>query len=103
MKKKQLDFIISNNHEYHQLHGSFWKTTGQCMLAYHSKKNSGTCVCTQLVIFDIITFLDTQLVPTTSGPVTDKPEEMASNADSGFETSSIVSQSSSSQLTKVRH
>ena len=32
-----------------------------------------------------------------------KPEEVASNTDSGFETNSVTSASSSSQLTKVRY
>ena len=39
----------------------------------------------------------------TSEQVMEEPEETASNADTGHEKSSIVSTSSSSQLTKVRH
>ena len=33
----------------------------------------------------------------------EKPEDTVSNADTGYETSSVVSASSSSQITKVRH
>ena len=35
--------------------------------------------------------------------IIDKTEEMASNADTAYETTSVLSTSSSSQLTKVRH
>ena len=35
--------------------------------------------------------------------VTEKAEDVASNADTGYDTSSIASASSSSQITKVRH
>ena len=33
----------------------------------------------------------------------EKPEDMVSNADTGYETSSVVSTSSSAQIRKVRH
>ena len=39
----------------------------------------------------------------TTGGVINKPEKTVSSADSGFETSSAVSGSSSSQSAKVRH
>ena len=43
------------------------------------------------------------MVPTSSEQDTEKPEETASNADTGYETGSVLSTSSSSQITKVRH
>ena len=33
----------------------------------------------------------------------EKPEDMVSNADTGYGTGSIISASSSAQITKVRH
>ena len=47
----------------------------------------------------------TQSEPISSkkGHVTEKAEDVASNADTGYDTSSIASTSSSSQITKVRH
>ena len=44
-----------------------------------------------------------ELVPTTSKQVMAKPDDVASNADTGYETGSVASASSSSQTTKVRH
>ena len=44
-----------------------------------------------------------ELVPTTSEQVMAKPVDVASNTDTGYETGSVASASSSSQITKVRH
>ena len=44
-----------------------------------------------------------ELVPTTSEQVMAKPDDVASNTDTGYETGSVASASSSSQITKVRH
>ena len=49
--------------------------------------------------------IELKLVPTiaTSEQVIAKPDDVASNADTGYETGSVASASSSSQTTKVRH
>ena len=44
-----------------------------------------------------------ELVPTTSEQVMAKPDDVASNTDTGYETGSVASASGSSQTTKVRH
>ena len=44
-----------------------------------------------------------ELIPTTSEQVTAKSDDVASNTDTGYETGSVASASSSSQTTKVRH
>ena len=44
-----------------------------------------------------------ELVPTTSEQVMAKPDDVASNTDTGYETGSVASASSLSQITKVRH
>ena len=41
------------------------------------------------------------LVPTTSEQIMAKPDDVASNTDTGYETGSVASASSSSQTTKV--
>ena len=48
----------------------------------------------------LILFLlsDAKLVPMMSEQAIEKPEDMSSNADTGYETSSVVSASSSSQV-----
>ena len=43
-----------------------------------------------------------ELVPATSEQVTDKPDDVASNTDTGYETGSVASTLSLSQITKVR-
>ena len=43
-----------------------------------------------------------ELVSATSEQVTDKPDDVASNTDTGYETGSVASALSSSQITKVR-
>ena len=43
-----------------------------------------------------------ELVPTTSKQIKAKPDDVASNTDTGYETGSVASASSSSQTTKVR-
>ena len=45
---------------------------------------------------------DALLMPMGGEQVVNKPEETASSADTGYETSSIVSTSSSSKMPKVR-
>ena len=44
-----------------------------------------------------------ELVLATSEQIMAKPDDVASNADTGYETGSVASASSSSQTTKVRH
>ena len=46
-----------------------------------------------------------ELIPTTSEQVMAKPDDhdVTSNTDTGYETGSVASASSSSQTTKVRH
>ena len=44
-----------------------------------------------------------ELVLTTSEQIMAKPDDVASNADTGYETGSVASASSSSQTIKVRH
>ena len=43
------------------------------------------------------------MVPTTNEQVMAKPDDVASNTDTGYETGSVASASSSSQISKVRH
>ena len=44
-----------------------------------------------------------ELIPITNEQVMAKPDDMASNTDTGYETGSVASTSSSSQIMKVRH
>ena len=44
-----------------------------------------------------------ELISTTSQQVMAKPDDVASNTDTGYETGSVASSSSSSQIMKVRH
>ena len=58
-----------------------------------------------LCIILLVLFLlpDTKSAPMTSEQVMEKPEETVSDADTSYETGSVVSTSNLSQITKVRH
>ena len=56
-----------------------------------------------IILYHVIQELksEQELVPTTSKQIMAKPDDVASNADTGYEIGSVASASSSSQITKV--
>ena len=58
-----------------------------------------------IILYHVIQELKSEheLVPTTSEQIMAKPDDMASNTDTGYETGSVANATSSSQITKVRY